>query len=328
MQEVIAPIERELLLSELKESTFLRPTNKAGNLIYDVTAHTAPNVMRELGRLRELSYRASGGGTGKDCDVDDMDMMEKPYHQLLVFDPDDQQIVGGYRYMLGSDMKKDAQGQPMIASSHLFHYSNYFMADYMPQTIELGRAFVNSDYQKREKGVKALFALDNIWDGLGAIFYNNKEVQYLIGKVTMYQSFDKVSRDLIYAYLMRYCYDNKALIWAHHPLELCVESQEIADEIFIGDDPTLNFHILQRAVRARGQVIPPMFSAYLNLTDKMKTFGTAVNDEFGDVLETGIMVDVKDIYEEKRHRYIGAYIDYLKDMINQHKRQKTVIPKK
>lgn len=321
MQDVIQPIDRELIKQELTDKYFLRPTNKANNLIYDITALTAPNTMREIGRVRELSYRAAGGGTGLDCDTDDMDYMQHPYHQLVVWDPENEQIVGGYRYICGRDMQFNEQGQPRIASSHLFYFTPYFIKDYLPYTIELGRAFVNLEYQKHEMGAKALYALDNNWDGLGAIFYRHPEIKYLIGKVTMYPNFDITSRDLIYAYLFRYHYDHKALIRAYHPLDLQPEAQELADELFIGDDPTVNFHILQRAVRARGHVIPPMFSAYLNLTQRMSTFGTSINHEFGQVLETGILVMVDNIYEDKRTRYIGIYVEYLRCLLREHRKQ-------
>ena len=310
MKPIIPPVETSLLLSEL-EGHLLRPSNKAGNLIYDITAHECPNVMREIGRLREISYRDGGGGTGKEIDIDDLDIMEKPYHQLIVWDPDNQQIIGGYRYLLGPEIAIDESGQPRIASAHLFQFSPRFVSDFLPYTIEFGRAFVQPAYQAREMGVKALFALDNIWDGIGALVYKYPQLQWMIGKVTLYPSFDPMVRDLLYSFLYRYHPDTEGLLIPYHPLAISEEAQKWADEVFEGDDPAANLHALQLAARQRGLVVPAMFAAYLNLTKHMRTFGTSINDEFGDVLETGIMVAIKDILPEKKERYMQPYIDWL-----------------
>ena len=305
MKPIIAPVETEILLHEL-EGHLLRPSNKAGNLIYDITAHECPNVMREIGRLREISYRAGGGGTGKELDIDDQDIMPRPYHQLIVWDPDNNQIIGGYRYLFGHEAEI-RNGQPFITSAHLFHYSERFIRDYLPNTIEFGRAFVQPMYQKREMGVKALFALDNIWDGIGAVLFNHSEMRYMIGKVTIYPGYNEQARELIYAYLDRYHKGEQGLIGPYHPLL----SQPLTHSPFEGEDKQENYHILQHAVREQGTVIPPIFTAYLNLTNDLQFFGNAINDEFGDVLESGIMVDIETVYPEKKERYINSYIKWL-----------------
>ncbi|MBQ7449588.1 MAG: GNAT family N-acetyltransferase [Paludibacteraceae bacterium] len=325
MEEIIQPVDRELLRKELLKRYFLRPTNRAENEIYDITGTDCPNLMREIARLREISYRAGGGATGHSLDIDDMDTMQKPYHQIIVWDPKNEQIVGGYRYLHLKDCIFTENGQPYITSAHLFHYTDYFIKDYLPHTIELGRAFVQPMYQTKEMGVKSIFALDNLWDGLGAVVAKNKDVKYLIGKVTIYPQFDAVSRNLIYAYFQRFCKDRKGLFAPYHPLDISVEGQELADEIFTEGDAKENFHILQRAVRTRGVAIPPMFQAYMNLTDKIRFFGNCVNDELSDVYETGIMVKIEDIYEEKKSRYIGAYFDYIRSVFSSRKRKKDKI---
>ena len=305
MKPIIAPVETEILLHEL-EGHLLRPSNKAGNLIYDITAHECPNVMREIGRLREISYRAGGGGTGKELDIDDQDIMPRPYHQLIVWDPDNNQIIGGYRYLFGHEAEI-RNGQPFITSAHLFHYSERFIRDYLPNTIEFGRAFVQPMYQKREMGVKALFALDNIWDGIGAVLFNHPEMRYMIGKVTIYPGYNEQARELIYEYLDRYHKGEQGLIEPYHPLL----SQPLTHSPFEGEDKQENYHILQHAVREQGTVIPPIFTAYLNLTNDLQFFGNAINDEFSDVLESGIMVDLETVYPEKKERYINSYIKWL-----------------
>lgn len=319
MKEIISAVDKELIKKELTAEHLLRPTNKAGNEIYDITAHNAPNTMREIARLREVSYRTAGGSKGEELDIDDMDTMDIPYHQLIVWDPDNEEIVGGYRYLWLRDCKfftdEEHKGQPYITSAYLFRYTDYFIKKILPHTIELGRAFVQPKYQTREMGAKAIFALDNLWDGLGAIVYNHPEVKHLIGKVTIYPDYDPISRDLLYTYLRRYCNDRKGLFRPYEPIEISYEAQEMADELFEGDDAVKNFHILQKAVRARGTIIPPMFSAYLNLTPKLRYFGTALEPTFSNVYDSGIMVDLKDIYDDKRTRYIRSYIEYINNFI-------------
>ena len=304
MQAIIPEVDRDLLEKEL-EGHLLRPSNKADNLIYDITSHECPNVMREIARLREISYRDGGGATGREMDIDEMDTMPQPYHQLLVWDPTNRQIIGGYRYLFGSEAEI-RDGQPFITSAHLFHYSERFIRDYLPKTIEFGRAFVQPMYQKREMGVKALFALDNIWDGIGAIMHNNPQLQYMIGKVTIYPDYNATARELIYAYLDRFHRGEEGLIAPYRPLPL-----PTIDKPFEGTDSQENYHILQHAVREQGTVIPPMFSAYLNITNDLQFFGNAINDELANVYETGIMVDLNTVYQEKIERYITPYIQWL-----------------
>lgn len=306
MKPIIPPVETELLVNEL-EGHLLRPTNKADNLIYDITAHECPNVMREIARLREISYRAGGGATGNEMDIDDMDTMAKPYHQLIVWDSERQQIIGGYRYLFGSEAEI-RDGQPYITSAHLFHYSERFIRDYLPHTIEFGRAFVQPEYQTREAGVKALFALDNIWDGIGALVYNNPQLKYMFGKVTIYPDYNPTARDLIYTFLAQYHQGKEGLFAPYKPLI----TNSLVTNPFTGDDAEENYHILQHAVREQGTVIPPMFSAYLNLTKQLQFFGNAINDELADVYESGVMVDIATILPEKKERYIKPYIEWLK----------------
>ena len=310
MEQIIPPVETALIEKEL-EGRLLRPSNKADNLIYDITAHECPNVMREIARLREISYRDGGGATGMEMDIDDMDTMAKPYHQLIVWDPANRQIIGGYRYLLGCDaeLRPNEQGemQPYITSAHLFHYSERFIRDYLPNTIEFGRAFVQPIYQKREMGVKALFALDNIWDGIGAVMHNNPDIRWMIGKVTIYPDYNETARELIYNYLHRYHQGEEGLIRPYKALAI----QPLENDPFTGTDPQENYHTLQHAVREQGTVIPPMFSAYLNITNELQFFGNAINDELSNVYETGIMVDLDTVYQEKKERYITPYIKWL-----------------
>jgi hypothetical protein len=306
MEEIIAPIPAEVLKSELTEDKRLRFTNKSNNEIYVITWKDAPNVLREIGRLREIAFRTAGGGTGKALDLDDFDMMETPCKQLIVWDPEAEEIIGGYRYILGTDTKLDENGQPVLATSHMFHFSEQFMRDYMPYTIELGRSFVSVDYQSTRVGSKAIFALDNLWDGLGALTVIMPQVRYFFGKMTMYPSYNRRCRDMILYFLKKHFNDKDNLILPMTPVRLEHDAAEF-DKIFVSDDFKEDYRTLNREVRAYGLNIPPLVNAYMSLSPTMRCFGTAINDGFGDVEETGILITIEEILAEKYVRHIESF---------------------
>ena len=306
MEPIIDPIPVELLKSELTEEKRLRFTNKSHNEIYVVTWQNAPNTLREIGRLREIAFRAAGGGTGKAMDLDEFDTMENPYKQLIVWNPEAEEIIGGYRYLLGTEAQFDAQGQPILATSHMFQFSERFIRDYLPYTIELGRSWVTLEYQSTRAGSKALFALDNLWDGLGALTVVKPNVRYLFGKMTMYPSYDRVARDMILFFLKKHFGDPDGLIVPMKPLKIEQDWAQM-EKLFCEDDFKADYRILNREVRARGYNIPPLVNAYMGLSPTMKMFGTAINYGFGDVEETGILIAVDEILDEKRVRHIDSF---------------------
>lgn len=306
-QEIIAPISKELLKSELTPDKQLRMTNKSNNEIYVITHHNAPNVMLEIGRLREIAFREAGGGTGKPADIDEFDTCENCYKQLIVWNPEAEEIIGGYRYLLGTDWEMGADGQPILATSHMFHFSDRFLRDYMPYTIELGRSFVSLPYQSSRMGAKSLFALDNLWDGLGALTVIKPNVKYFFGKMTMYPSYIRKGRDMILYFLRKHFDDKDNLIIPKKPLQLEADLNEL-ETIFCEDDFKADYRILNREVRAMGYNIPPLVNAYMCLSPTMKLFGTAINNGFGAVEETGILIAVDEILAEKRVRHIDSYI--------------------
>lgn len=306
-QEIIQPIDKEILKQELTPARQLRMTNKSHNEIYVVTAHQAPNVMREIGRLREIAFREAGGGTGKEVDIDEFDICENCYKQLIVWNPEAEEIIGGYRYLEGTCWEMDENGQPRLATSHMFHFSEKFLTDYMPYTIELGRSFVSLPYQSSRMGAKSLFALDNLWDGLGALTVIQPNVKYFFGKMTMYPSYIRKGRDMILFFLKKYFDDKEHLIIPMKPLELESDTAEL-ERLFVGEDFKQDYRILNHEIRQLGYNIPPLVNAYMNLSPTMKLFGTAINYGFGDVEETGILIAMDEILEEKRVRHIDSYI--------------------
>ena len=306
-QEIISPVSKELLKSELTRERQLRMTNKSNNEIYVVTAHQAPNVMREIGRLREIAFREAGGGTGKEVDIDEFDTCENCYKQLIVWNPDEEEIIGGYRYLMGTDWELDDQGQPILATSHMFHFSEKFLRDYMPYTVELGRSFVSLEYQNVQKNTKSIFALDNLWDGLGALTVLFPNLKYFFGKMTMYPSYVRKGRDMILYFLKKHFDDKESLITPMKPLVLESDPDEL-EQLFSGKNFKEDYRILNSEVRKMGYNIPPLVNAYMGLSPTMKLFGTAINYGFGDVEETGILIAVDEILEQKRVRHIDSFI--------------------
>ena len=306
-EKIIQPVDRELLRSELTPNKQLRLTNKSNNEIYIVTAQDSPNVMREIGRLREIAFRNAGGGTGKAMDIDEFDTMEGGYKQLIVWNPDAEDIIGGYRYIYGTDWKMNDDGQPLLATSHMFKFSNRFLTDYMPYTVELGRSFVAVEYQSIRKGTKSIFALDNLWDGLGALTVINPKLKYFFGKMTMYPSYIRRGRDMILYFLKKHFDDKENLITPMKPLIIETDPKEL-ETLFSATDFKEDYKILNREIRALGYDIPPLVNAYMGLSPTMKLFGTAINNGFGDVEETGILIAVDEILEEKRVRHIDSFI--------------------
>ena len=307
MEDIIAPIDKEVLKSELTEDKRLRFTNKSNNEIYIVTWKNAPNVLKEIGRLREIAFRAAGGGTGKSMDLDEYDLMENPYQQLIVWDPEAEEILGGYRYLLGDEVEFDAEGKPLLATAHMFNFSEKFLKDYLPTTIELGRSFVTLEYQSTRARSKGLFALDNLWDGLGALTVVMPQVKYFFGKMTMYPSYNRFGRDMILYFLKKHFNDKDKLITPMQPL-LIETDEKVLEKLFCYDTFKEDYKVLNTEVRKLGYNIPPLVNAYMSLSPTMRMFGTAINDGFGDVEETGILIAVDEILEEKRVRHIESYL--------------------
>ena len=314
-QPIIAPIPAEVLKSELTPERQLRQTNKSHNEIYIVTAHDAPNVMQEIGRLREIAFREAGGGTGKASDIDEFDTCENCYKQLIVWNPEAEEIIGGYRYLEGTKWELDGNGQPILATSHMFHFSERFLHDYMPYTVELGRSFVSLPYQSSRMGAKSLFALDNLWDGLGALTVIMPDVKYFFGKMTMYPSYVRKGRDMILYFLNKHFGDKENLIIPMNPLKLESDPNELAS-ILCEDSLRDDYRILNTEIRKLGINIPPLVNAYMGLSPTMRMFGTAINDGFGDVEETGILIAIDEILEEKRIRHIDTYIAEHPEVMN------------
>lgn len=306
MLELIPAVDKSLLQTELNHDRFIRETNNGSNLIYIVNAKNAPHTLREIGRLRELTFRNAGGGTGMDCDLDAYDLDGSIYNQLIVWSPEEQEIVGGYRFIECAKAARTSTGAFKLATCELFKFSEQFVHQYLPYTIELGRSFVQPKFQPTAENRKGLFSLDNLWDGLGAIIVDYPHIRYFFGKVTMYGHFEPFARDYILSFMNHMFPDHESLVSPIDPLPVKHDTSEFLREID-GMDYKDAHRILNGKVRACGENIPPLFNSYMNLSATMKTFGTARNNHFGEVEETGILVTIDDIYDSKKDRHISSY---------------------
>jgi len=305
----IAPaVASELLKKELTNERFIRKTGKLNNEIYIVNIHNAPNVVQEVGRLRELTFASADGGTGKEVDLDQLDLQEHCYDQLIVWNPEDEEIVGGYRFIDGSTITKYGNWKHDLSMGHYFNFTEKFINDYLPESIELGRSWVQPKYQPANDPRKGMFALDNIWDGLGAICLKYKHIKHFYGKVTMYPTYNREARDYVLNFLNHYFPDTEGLM--HPSVAAEVQQIELDPELFPVDhnDFSKSFKMGQRNLNkicsSYGESIPPLIKQYMGLSPKMKTFGTFINADFGNVEETGILIPISTIYEDKKERYI------------------------
>jgi hypothetical protein len=306
MEPVVTQLPIEQIVAELTKDKFLRHTNNGNNEVYVFDNNNSPALMQEVGRVRELTFRHAGGGTGHAIDIDDFDTAAAdPQKQLIVWDPENKVVVGGYRFYFPSKGCVDCDISKLASSSY-FHFSPKFLIKYFPHMMELGRSFVHPDYQSRTMGRKSLFALDNLWDGLGAIILDNHHLKYLFGKVTMYPHFNPTARNMILYFLRKHFSDPDELVIPIDPADIDLHDDEMK-KIFRGWRYKENYKILSAEVRRLGETIPPLINAYMNLSPTMRTFGTFINHKFGNVEETGIMITLRDIYVEKINRHLSSY---------------------
>ena len=308
MEPVIEPVSREALMAELTPQTLLRTTNRATNELY-IVGPEAVNVIREIGRLREIAFRNDGGGTGKALDIDDFDTDPAfGYKQLVLWDPDAKEIIGGYRFCICDEALFNREGQPMLTSSHMFHFTKKFIKQYLPYTLELGRSFVSVQYQSSKAGAKSLYALDNLFDGIAALgVLYKKRIKYFFGKATIYQNYPTEARELIMCFLRKYFGKGHRLLHIRKEVKVEHNVKRHNYRLFKGLDFKDGYRVLKAEVQKLGVSIPPLVNTYMNLSPSMIYFGTGINDEFGDVFDSGILVTFLDMYPEKRLRHSDSF---------------------
>ncbi len=309
MEEIVPAVDKKLLKSELTKSKFIRYTNYENNEIYIFKSHECPNVMKEVGRLREIAYRDAGGGTGYSLDIDTYDTLPNPYKQIIVWNPNEEEIVGGYRYFKLKEANKIDNDRFQIATNETFHFSSKFIKEFLPYAIELGKSFIQPKFQPSTDERKGLFSLDNLWDGLGVIIYENPDIKYFFGRVTLYLNYDETARDILLYFLDKYFGDKENLVYPYEPREIKTDTSEL-EKIFSGGNFEEDFVNLNNAVRNRNENIPPLIKSYMSLSPSMKTFGVAQNKKSfkGQMEGIGMIIKIDDVYPSKKKRHINSYV--------------------
>ena len=324
MKPIIEPVSREALKAELNPQTLLRTTNRAGNELY-IVGPEAVNVIREIGRLREIAFRAGGGGTGEPLDIDKFDTDPAyGYRQLVLWDPDVQEIIGGYRFCICDEALFDREGQPVLTSSHMFHFTKKFIKRYLPLTLELGRSFVSVEYQSSKSGAKSLYSLDNLFDGIAAIgILFKKRIKYFFGKATIYREYPTEAREMVMCFLRKYFGKGHRLLKIRKEVKVEKNTRRRYYRLFKGLDYKEGYRVLKAKVQELGVSIPPLVNTYMNLSPTMIYFGTGINDEFGDVYDSGIMVTFKELYPDKRKRHADTFLKgNLKGLLKSFRKKK------
>ena len=308
MEPIIPQVDKKLVKQELNESTFLRYTSKANNELYVIDNQVAPNALREVARLREITFRDANAGTGKALDLQDFDLYDKACKNLILWDPDHEEIIGGYRFTDWGQVAFEADGQPKVNTSHLFTFTPEFIQGPFSTTIEMARAWVRPDYRTREMGLKSLYALDNLWDGLGGIVATHPKIKYLAGKVSLFKTQPKKSRNAIIYFMQKFLNGGQSML-AKNPEIISPEEAAYYDSIFTASTMMDNYRLLQSFVKSCGDAIPPMVNMYINLSPTMKTFGCVCDPDFGEVYDMFILITLEDVYQERYGRYIQSYFD-------------------
>ncbi|MCX6823720.1 MAG: GNAT family N-acetyltransferase [candidate division SR1 bacterium] len=300
MKEIIQPIDKGLILGELSKQEPVRITKRLSNEIYIISATACPQIMLEIGRLRELTFRAAGGGTGKEVDIDEYDYLFK---HIVLWDPKIQEIVGSYRYALMKDL---VQGQNIQSpTGKLFNFSEKFIREYLSKTIELGRSFVQPKYQPRVDNKSGIFSLFNLFSGLEYLVSTYPEIQYFFGKFTMYSTYDVRARNLLLSYLRRKFPDPDKLVRPKKDVRLKYVRRNLMLLQSIFNQQTFKDQkkSLEAYLSKFGEYIQPLVDTYMSLSSTMKILGTAKHEEFGETEETGLLVNILDIHPEVIERF-------------------------
>ena len=290
-------MENGTLAKELRRATCLGRATHWSATIYTFDGVRLPRLMREVWRLREMSYREVGITLSDDVSGNAMDM-DGVCRQLVVWDDEARRLVGGYRYVVGADVV----GCERLSVSRYFALSQRFVSDFLPRAMELGRSFISPEYQSAA-GRHTIYALDALGEGLGRVV-EALDVRYLFGRVTLYPALCGEARDLLLGF-MRYIFPpRERLLVARVPLGVGL-SRFRCRQIFVGETLAENYRILLSRMRDLQSVVPPIISSYIRLSPSMQTFDVYENGDLGGVVEAAIMLTVEDFYDDIKRRYLS-----------------------
>lgn len=280
------------ILSELKKSELIGETNDGKKIyLYDYIDDSV--VLKELGRLREISFRKVGEGLNKKRDTDKFDIY---YRHIILWDDNDLEIVGAYR-IGSSDFIFKNIGVKGFYSNTIFKY-NEDMTPYLQNSIELGRSFVQPKYW----GTRAL---DYLWYGIGAYLKKNPNIKYMFGPVSMSASFPKVAKDMMVYYYSHYFKHDKNLVSPKQAYQYSNNINDIKD-IFNLNDRKKDFKLLKSTLSNMNCSVPTLYKQYSDIAEEggAKFLNFNVDPDFADCVDGFILVEVDKIKDGPRKRYI------------------------
>jgi putative hemolysin len=294
-QKCIAhPEEKGEIKKELKNSEFLGETAD-GKKIYLYQNSDESVILKEIGRLRELTFRKVKEGTGKKRDLDRYD---KYYKHIILWDDENLEIIGSYRIGTGAEIYEQ-YGIKGFYSNTLFDFSRRF-EKLLPFSIELGRSFVQPKYWGSR-------ALDCLWQGIGKYLKNNPQIKYMFGPVSISSAMPKTAQNLIIYYHDLYYGNKDALVKAKNPFILKKREIDEMEEIFCGYDRNKDFFILKEQLKEYNISIPTLYKHYTGLCENhgVQFLGYNIDKYFNDCIDSMILVEIDKINEKKKKRYFS-----------------------
>jgi hypothetical protein len=295
MIPLIPPVPKEELEAELgHEKRILR---FRGIEVFALVGEEAPRTMLEIGRIREKEFRAVGAGRNVAADIDDLDTGPGAYRQLIAWDPEHRELVAAYRYMLCGDRKEGPLSE-RLRTARLFDYSERFVRDYLPYSVELGRSVVNREARR------AVMGLFTVWSGLGALVSEYRDLRYFFGTISVYTIYPRRAIEQLLRFLERDYADREGLLRPRAGLEWdCSPSSTFP---FTGDKAADQAALLA-GFSASGLVVPPILLSYLGATDDLRYLATARDADFGDALECALLVPFASVNGKTRARFLDGY---------------------
>jgi putative hemolysin len=297
--ETVAHPENRLLLKREIEAAEQLGTTGDGKKIVICTMAAAPCVMREIGRLRELTFRSVGEGSGKPRDIDRYD---QDYLQLVLWDSTDLEIAGAYRIGEARKLMQN-KGLDGLYSSTLFNFGEATLP-YLEEGLELGRSFVQQRYQDRN-------SLDYLWYGIGAFVSKYPDYRYLFGPASLSPLYGRQGISRIVLYYSTY-YDKPELeAVSKNPFVVDPQDAREMGQAFSGIDQEADFQALKDALAEQGLPVPTLYKHYARAMLPGGVSFTAFNidHDFGDCVDSLVMADMTMLKPKKRHRYLGEGSD-------------------
>lgn len=297
-QTIIHPQDRRAIKDELRCSELLGETVDHKKIyLFDYQPDSA--VMNEIGRLRELTFRQVGEGTGKSRDIDAYD----PYYRhIVLWDEQDLEISGAYRLAEVKALLSMPSSRG-IYSQELFEFDLDAAAPYFEQGAELGRSFVSPKYWGNR-------SLDHLWYGIGAYLKRYPHIRYLFGPVSLSNTYPDFAKALIVGFYQQYFKDQEGLAVSRTPYIISAEHQQGVDEVISGQNYDDDFRAMREQLSHMNVTVPTLYKQYTELCEKggVRFIDFNIDKDFGHCVDGLIMTDIKQFKVKKRERYLGAQV--------------------